>query len=419
MNSLSLLFLALIALALGCHVWLLARQIARARTEREHVPAAFADAIALPAHHKASDYTVAKARLAIAELVLDAFVLVALVWGGVLAWIDDSWRSLGFTGVWLGIGVIVSVFVLTGLIGWPLSLYRTFGIEARFGFNRMTWRLYALDLLKGLILTMVLGLPLLAAVLALMQSAGDLWWLYAWLVWAGFSLTLFWAYPAFIAPLFNRFRPVDDAALAARIDALIARCGFSSSGVFVMDGSRRSAHGNAYFTGVGRNKRIVLFDTLLEQLGAPEIEAVLAHELGHFRLQHVRKRLLVTLGSGLVGLFLLAQIARQDAFYATFGDAVPSAHMALLLFFLLLPPLVFWLGPLSAAWSRRHEFEADRFAREHARAEDLASALVKLYRDNATTLTPDRLYSAFFDSHPPAPVRIARLRDGAGRAGGP
>ncbi len=413
MNSLSLLFLALVALALACHAWLLSRQIARARAERERVPAAFSDAIALPAHHKASDYTVAKARLAIAELVLEALVLVALVWGGALAWIDGLWRGLGLAGVWLGIAVIGSVFLLTALVGWPLSLYRTFGIEARFGFNRMTWRLYALDMIKGLILTIVLGLPLLAAVLALMQSAGDLWWLYAWLVWAGFSLALFWAYPAFIAPLFNRFRPVQDAALAARIDALIARCGFSSRGVFVMDGSRRSAHGNAYFTGVGRNKRIVLFDTLLEQLAGPEIEAVLAHELGHFRLQHVRKRLLLTLGSGLVGLFLLAQIARQDLFYQSFGEVTPSAHMALLLFFLLLPPLVFWLGPLSAAWSRRHEFEADHFAREHARAEDLASALVKLYRDNATTLTPDRLYSAFFDSHPPAPVRIARLRASA------
>ena len=413
MNSLSLLFLALVALALACHVWLLSRQIARARTERERVPAAFSDAIALSAHRKASDYTVAKARLAMAELVLEALVLVALLWGGALAWIDGWWRGFGLAGVWLGIGVIGSVFLLTALVGWPLSLYRTFGIEARFGFNRTTWRLYALDMLKGLILTIALGLPLLAAVLALMQSAGDLWWLYAWLVWAGFSLALFWAYPAFIAPLFNRFRPVEDAALAARIDALIARCGFSSRGVFVMDGSRRSAHGNAYFTGVGRNKRIVLFDTLLEQLAGPEIEAVLAHELGHFRLQHVRKRLLVTLGSGLAGLFLLAQVARQDLFYQSFGAVTPSAHMALLLFFLLLPPLVFWLGPLSAAWSRRHEFEADLFAREHARAEDLASALVKLYRDNATTLTPDRLYSAFFDSHPPAPVRIARLRASA------
>jgi STE24 endopeptidase len=413
MNSLSLIFLALVALALGCHVWLLARQISRARAERERVPAAFADAIALPAHHKASDYTVAKGRLAIAELVLEAFVLVALVWGGALTWLDSLWRGFGFTGVWLGIAVIGSVFLLTALVGWPLSLYRTFGIEARFGFNRMTWRLYVLDLIKGLILSVLLGLPLLAAVLALMHSAGDLWWLYAWLVWAGFSLTLYWAYPAFIAPLFNRFRPVDDATLAQRIEGLIARCGFSSRGVFIMDGSRRSAHGNAYFTGVGRNKRIVLFDTLLAQLGAPEIEAVLAHELGHFRLHHVRKRLLVTLGSGLLGLFVLAQAARQDLFYATFGAVTPSAHMALLLFFLVLPPLAFWLGPVSSAWSRRHEFEADRFAREHARAEDLASALVKLYRDNATTLTPDRLYSAFFDSHPPAPVRIARLRDGA------
>lgn len=243
-----------------------------------------------------------------------------------------------------------------------------------------------------------------------MQYAGDLWWLYAWLVWAGFSLTLSWAYPAFIAPLFNRFRPIADEGLARRIEALIARCGFTSRGVFVMDGSRRSAHGNAYFTGLGANKRIVLFDTLMEQLAPAEIEAVLAHELGHFRLRHVRKRMLVNLGFGLVGLYLLAFIARQPLFYATFGDLAPSPHMAVLLFFLVLPPLTFWLTPIASAWSRRHEFDADRFARQHADASDLASALVKLYRDNATTLAPDELYSAFFDSHPPAPVRIARLR---------
>jgi len=410
MNSLSLAFIALVALALACHIWLLLRQNASARRARERVPPAFEAAVPLAAHHKASDYTVAKTRLAIIEALLDATVLIVLVWGGALAAIDSAWRAAGLGGPWLGMAVIASVFVLTALIGWPLSLYRVFGIETRFGFNRMTWRLYLLDALKSILLAIAFGLPLLAAVLALMEYAGDLWWLYAWLVWAAFSLTLSWAYPTFIAPLFNRFEPIADESLARRIDALIERCGFTSRGVFVMDGSRRSAHGNAYFTGLGANKRIVLFDTLMEQLAPPEIEAVLAHELGHFRLRHVRKRILVSLGFGLAGLYLLALIARQPAFYATFGAVIPSAHMALLLFVLLLPPVTFWLTPIATAWSRRHEFDADRFAREHASAEELASALVKLYRDNATTLAPDAWYSAFFDSHPPAPVRIARLR---------
>lgn len=410
MNLISILFIALIALAAACRVWLLARQSASARGARETVPAAFATAVPLEAHCKACDYTVANARLAIVEALLDAIVLVLLVWGGALAAIDAAWRGAGLTGVLLGIAVVATVFVATALVGWPLSLYRVFGIETRFGFNRMTWRLYLLDVAKGLVLAAVLGLPLLAAVLALMTAAGDFWWLYAWLVWALFSLTLTWAYPAFIAPLFNRFKPVSDEALARRISALIERCGFASRGVFVMDGSRRSAHGNAYFTGLGANKRIVLFDTLLEQLAPPEIEAVLAHELGHFRLRHVRQRLVLSLALGLVGLYLLAVVARADAFYAAFGALVPAPHTALLLFFLLLPPVMFWLAPLGSAWSRRHEFEADRFASTHASGADLATALVKLYRDNATTLVPDALYSAFFDSHPPAPIRIARLR---------
>jgi STE24 endopeptidase len=284
-----------------------------------------------------------------------------------------------------------------------------FGVEARFGFNRTTWRLYAADLVKGLALAIVLGVPLLAAILALMQSAGDLWWLYAWLVWAGFSLTLAWAYPALIAPLFNKFLPISDAELARRIEALIERCGFASRGVFVMDGSRRTAHGNAYFTGLGVHKRIVLFDTLIERLSAAQVEAVLAHELGHFRLRHVRKRLLLSLTAGLVALAALAQLMQWPPFFAILGDAAASPHAALILFAFLLPVVTFWLAPLAAAWSRRHEFAADEFARRHSDARELAAALIKLYQDNATTLTPDAIYSAFFDSHPPATVRIARL----------
>ena len=335
---------------------------------------------------------------------------LALTWGGVLSLLDSTWRAQGLTGVLLGLAVIGSTALITALVGWPFSLYRVFGIETRFGFNRMNWRLYLSDLLKGMLLSIALGAPLLALILWLMQKAGSYWWLYAWLAWAGFSLILTWAYPAFIAPLFNRFHALNDAALAQRIAALVERCGFRSRGVFVMDGSRRSAHGNAYFTGFGSNKRIVLFDTLIERLTAAEIEAVVAHELGHFRLHHIRRRMFITLGLGLVGLYVLGWLSTQQIFFATFNIATPSAHMALLLFFLVLPVLTFWLVPLSAAWSRRHEFAADRYATTHANAMQLASALVKLYRDNATTLTPDALYSAFFDSHPPAPTRIAQLR---------
>jgi len=383
---------------------------ARVRVERHRVPDAFAGVVPLDAHQKASDYTVAHGRLAIVEALLDVVLFIAVIWGGGLAYLDAWWRDQGLSGVWLGIAVIASLYLLVALAGWPLSLYRVFGVEARFGFNRMTWRLYAADVLKGLLLGAVLGIPLLAAILALMHDGGDLWWLYAWLVWAGFSLTLAWAYPALIAPLFNRFLPIGDAALAQRIEALIKRCGFASRGVFVMDGSRRSAHGNAYFTGLGAQKRIVLFDTLIERLSAAEVEAVLAHELGHFRLRHVRKRLLLNLAAGLAALYVLAQLMRWPPFFVVLGGVEPSPHAALVLFALVLPVVTFWLAPLAAAWSRRHEFEADEFARRHSDARELAAALVKLYQDNATTLTPDALYSAFFDSHPPATVRIARLK---------
>jgi STE24 endopeptidase len=410
MDILATTILLLLLLATGCRVWLLNRQMRRAQLERQRVPDAFVEAIALDAHQKASDYTVAHARLGVVETILEAVLFIAVTWAGGLALLDAWWRDQGLSGVWLGIAVIGSLYLLVALAGWPFSLYRVFGIEARFGFNRTTWKLYAADLAKGLVLAILLGVPLLAAILALMQRAGDPWWLYAWLVWAGFSLTLAWAYPVLIAPLFNKFAPIGDAALAQRIEALIKRCGFASRGVFVMDGSRRSAHGNAYFTGLGVNKRIVLFDTLIERLTAAEVEAVLAHELGHFRLRHVRKRLLLNLGAGLAVLYALATVMQWPPFFAALGGVAPSPHAALALFTFLLPVVTFWLAPLVAAWSRRHEFEADEYARQHSDARELAAGLVKLYRDNATTLTPDAIYSAFFDSHPPATVRIARLK---------
>jgi STE24 endopeptidase len=306
--------------------------------------------------------------------------------------------------------VVLSTLLVTSAINLPLSIYRTFGIEAKFGFNRTTFGLFIADLLKGLAVSLVLGGPLIFVILYLMDRSGSLWWLYAWMVWVAFTVFITWAWPTFIAPLFNKFSPLTDEALKQRTEALLARCGFSSKGVFVMDGSRRSVHGNAYFTGVGRNKRIVFFDTLIERLQAQEIEAVLAHELGHFKLHHVRSRLILSLAMGLGGLALLGALTAWPDFYSALGVDRASPHTALLLFMIVLPAFTFFLTPLGAWWSRKHEFEADEFAAKFANARELAEALVKLYRDNATTLTPDSLHSAFYDSHPPALIRIARLQ---------
>jgi STE24 endopeptidase len=391
-------------------LWLGSRQIACARAHRERVPEPFAEAVSLAEHRKAADYTVARVRLGGLEAVIEAGVALAFTLGGGIASIDALWRRTGWGEPWLGAGVVLTVLAGASLADLPFSVWRTFRIEAAFGFNRTTARLYILDRLKGLAVALGVGGPLLLAVLWLMARAGGAWWLYAWLVWLAVSLVLAWAWPALIAPLFNRFTPLRDEALKARIEALLARCGFASKGVFVVDGSRRTAHGNAYFTGIGRHKRIVFFDTLLERLAPPEIEAVLAHELGHFRLRHVRQHLLASAATSLGGLALLASLARQRWFYSALGVPIPSVHAALLLFILVVPAFLFFVTPIAALWSRRHELAADRFAAEHASAADLAAALVKLYRDNATTLTPDRLASAFYDSHPPALARIAHLR---------
>jgi len=390
--------------------WLNQRQIAAVASHRDEVPAAFAAQVDLEAHRKAADYTVALAGLNRWDILLDALLALLLTLGGGIDAIDRLWQPLHLPSAWHGTAVVLSTLLIVSLAGMPLSLYRTFGIEARFGFNRTTVAVFVVDLFKGLLLALLLGGPLLFVILTLMQRAGTLWWLYAWLVWTGFTLLLTWAYPTFIAPLFNKFSPLTDDSLRQRTEDLLTRCGFSSRGVFVMDGSKRSVHGNAYFTGVGRNKRIVFFDTLIERLQAAEIEAVLAHELGHFRLHHVRSRLILSLLFGLGGLALLGALAAWPQFYSSLGVSVPSPHTALLLFMLILPAFTFFLTPLGAWWSRKHEFEADEFAARHSDAKLLAEALVKLYRDNATTLTPDELHSRFYDSHPPALIRIARLR---------
>jgi STE24 endopeptidase len=410
MHWFTLLFLAALLIAAAVRVWLNSRQAAAVRRHRDRVPDAFADQIDLAAHQKAADYTIARARIGRWDLLLEMLVALALTLGGGIQAIDALWRDVGLGSVLHGVAVVLTTMLLISIVELPLAWWRTFGVEARFGFNRSTPQLFFIDLLKGWVLGFVLGAPLLFVILLLMERAGDWWWAYAWLVWVSFTILITWAWPTLIAPLFNKFTPLADETLKQRTEALLARCGFSSKGVFVMDGSRRSVHGNAYFTGVGRNKRIVFFDTLIERLQADEIEAVLAHELGHFKLHHVRSRLVLSLGIGLAGLALLGALARWPAFYSALGVATAAPHTALLLFMFVLPAFTFFFTPLSAWWSRRHEFEADEFASEHANAQRLAEALVKLYRDNATTLTPDELHSAFYDSHPPALVRIARLR---------
>jgi STE24 endopeptidase len=404
------LFVILLLASTAVRSWLNQRQVAAVLRHRDRVPEAFAQQIDLAAHQKAADYTVARAALNRWDILLDAAIVLLLTLGGGIDAIDRGWQAAGLSPIWHGTAVVLSTFLIVGALGLPLSLWRTFGIEARFGFNRMTPGLFIADLAKSLVISLVLGVPLIFVILYLMRQAGSLWWLYAWLVWVGFSVLITWAWPAIFAPLFNKFTPVTDEALKQRTEAVLQRCGFESKGVFKMDGSRRSTHGNAYFTGIGRNKRIVFFDTLLERLQVAEVEAVLAHELGHFRLHHIRSRLIVSIVTALLGFLLLDVLMRWPAFYSALGVGTPSTHAALLLFVFVLPTFTYFLTPLGAWWSRKHEFEADEFAARHADAKQLADALVKLYRDNASTLTPDRLHSAFYDSHPPALVRIQRLQ---------
>ena len=410
MHWFSLLFITLLLAGTLVRSWLNQRQMSAVRRHRDTVPPAFAAEVDLDSHRKAADYSVALGQLSRWDNLLDAAIALWLTIGGGIATIDGLWQSAALSPLWHGTAVVLSTLLAMSAVSLPLSLYRTFGIETRFGFNRTTIPLFLVDLFKGLVLSLLLGGPLIFVILFLMQRAGSLWWLYAWVVWVGFSVLVTWAWPTLIAPLFNKFTPLTDETLKQRTEALLARCGFSSKGVFVMDGSRRSVHGNAYFTGVGRNKRIVFFDTLVERLQAQEIEAVLAHELGHFKLHHVRSRLILSFAFGLGGLALLGMLAAWPEFYTSLGVRTPSAHAALLLFMIVLPAFTFFVTPVGAWWSRKHEFEADEFAAKYANARELAAALVKLYRDNATTLTPDPLHSAFYDSHPPAPVRIARLQ---------
>src|SRR5271165_779512 len=407
----SALFVLALAVWLGLQLWLARRQVQHVLAHRATVPAHFADRIGLAAHQKAADYTAVRTRVAVIDRLIDTALLLWLTLGGGLALIAAWTATLPVAPLVRDVLLIVAVVLLTGALGLPLAWYRTFVIEQRFGFNRMSLRMWIIDLIKVALIGAVLGIPLLSLVLWLMARAGALWWLYAWLVWVGFQILMLALYPTLIAPLFNTFRPLTDLGLKERVERLLARCGFAARGLYVMDGSKRSAHGNAYFTGFGGARRIVLFDTLLSRLAPEEIEAVLAHELGHFKLKHVLKRAAWSAVASLALLALLGWLVGEPWFYAGLGVPGPAPRygVALVLFMLALPVFTFLASPLAAMYARRHEFEADRYAAGNASASALVAALVKLYEDNANTLTPDPLHSAFFDSHPPAPVRIARL----------
>jgi len=413
----SVLFVVFFVLTLSLRFWLAQRQIRHVLRKRASVPAEFAPKVSLETHQKAADYTVAKTRFGIAALLWGALVLIGFTLLGGLQSLSSALLPVAGPGMLHQILLVVAFAAISGVLDLPFDYYRQFVLEARFGFNKMTPGLWLADMVKGTLVGAVIGLPLVWVVLKLMESTGSLWWFWAWCVWSGFQLLMMVLYPTVIAPLFNKFTPLEDAGLKARIEGLMARVGFASKGLFVMDGSRRSAHGNAYFSGFGAAKRIVFFDTLVERLAPQEIEAVLAHELGHFKLRHIVKRIVVMFALSLAFLALLGYLKEQSWFYTGLGVTpmlgAPNDAMALLLFMLVLPIFTFVFGPLSAITSRKHEFEADAFAARHSSANDLVSALVKMYEDNASTLTPDPLHSAFYDSHPPASVRIAHLNAAA------
>ncbi|RTZ76046.1 MAG: M48 family peptidase [Gammaproteobacteria bacterium] len=409
MNAFTWIFLLALAANLALEYWLLWRQARAVAGHRDRVPEPFAGRISLEQHRKAADYTLARITHARVSQFVGVVLLLAWTLGGGLDLLDRLWQETHLDTLWQGVGLLMSVLTLSTLLELPLGLWSTFGIEARFGFNRTTPRQFLVDLLLQFLLMLLVGIPLVAVFLWLMERAGSHWWLWAWAVWTVFTLFITWAWPTLIAPLFNKFTPLQDPALKKRLEALLERCGFRSKGMFVMDGSKRSSHGNAYFTGFGRNKRIVFFDTLLDSLEPDEVEAVLAHELGHFRKHHVLKMMLVMAVLSFLGLALMGWLIQQPWFYQGLGVSRQTPALGLALFLLVLPVFSTLFTPVFAAMSRKQEFEADDYAALQADARALIDALVKMYRDNASTLTPDRLYSLFHHSHPPAAVRIGHL----------
>ena len=410
MNTLTILFLAALAAMLITELWLGRRQILSVQQHRDAVPDAFSEQIDLATHRKAADYTIARTRLGLISGLYSAAILLMFTLGGGLQQIDDLSRQWLENPLLTGVVFIVLTIIIGAVLDLPFTLYKTFGLEARFGFNKTTPGLYITDLIKQTLLFLVIGVPLLFTALWLMQVSGKYWWLYLWLVWMAFNLLAMVIYPIWIAPLFNKFETLEDETVSKSVTELMKRTGFKVQGLFVVDGSRRSAHSNAYFTGLGKSKRVVFFDTLLDTLSADEIVAVLAHELGHFKRRHIIKRISVFFMISLVALALLGGLMQQQWFYQGLGMTTPSNHAALMLFMMVGPVFLFFIHPISSWFSRKHEFEADDYAKENANAGDLVTALLKLYRDNANTLTPDPIHSAFYDSHPPASIRIKHLQ---------
>ena len=417
---LTLLFAAALVLSLAIKLWLATRQMRHVAAHRNTVPAAFAGRVSLADHQRAADYTLAKGRFGLLAMAFGSVVLLGWTLLGGLDALNTALRPAiepRFGSMVYQLALLASFALVSGLLDLPFGLYSTFRIEAQFGFNRVTWTLYLADQLKGIAVGALIGLPLAALVLWIMGATGGTWWLWAWGTWTAFNLLIMVLYPTLIAPLFNKFEPLADEALRSRVQALMQRCGFATKGLFVMDGSKRSAHGNAYFTGLGAAKRVVFFDTLLAKLSAGEVEAVLAHELGHFKHKHVTQRLAMMFGISLAALALLGWLAGQTGFYLGLGVrpniGAPNDALALLLFMSAVPVFGFFASPLMAQLSRKHEFQADAYASAQSSSADLASALLKLHQDNAATLTPDPLYVRFYYSHPPASERLAALQAGA------
>ena len=410
---LTLLFAASLLIGIALKFWLASRQIRHVAQHRTAVPPAFAAQITLAAHQKAADYTIAKARLGLLELALGAAVLLGWTLLGGLDVLNHGLMALMGAGLWQQLAVLAAFAFIGSLIELPVTLYQTFVLEERFGFNKMTFKLWLADQLKSTLVGAAIGLPIVALILWVMGALGNLWWLWAWGLWMAFNLLLLLIYPSFIAPLFNKFKPLEDESLKARVTTLMQRCGFSAKGLYVMDGSKRSAHANAYFTGFGASKRVVFYDTLLAKLSAPEVDAVLAHELGHFKHKHILKRILSMFAMSLAGFALLGWLASQSWFYTGLGVtpnlAGPNDALALLLFMMAAPVFSFFVTPLFAQLSRKHEFEADAYAVKQTSGADLSTALLKLYEDNASTLTPDPLFVKFYYSHPPASERLTRM----------
>lgn len=409
LHNFTLLFLVMLAISTSIRLYLSQRQINNVLKNRDSVPDSFADKISLQDHQKAADYTTSKVRFGRLPLFYEVALILIWTLGGGLQWLNQNLMALELSPIFTGIAVILAFTLISSLLDLPFTVYSTFVIEEKFGFNRTTVKTFIMDMLKGGLLGLIIGVPLLYIILWLMEQTGDQWWIYTWLVISVFSLFMMWVYPTLIAPIFNKFEPLEEGDTLNRITGLLKRCGFNSNGIFVIDGSKRSSHGNAYFSGFGRNKRIVFFDTLLKMLNDDELEAVLAHELGHFKKKHIIKGMAISFGTTLIALAILAWLMKADWFYTSLGVSQPSTYMALLLFMLVLPVFTFVLQPLFSIFSRKNEFEADAFAAEQTDAKYLVKALVDLYRENANTLTPDPVYSAFYDSHPPAPVRIAHL----------